>query len=210
MERRAPRTLTLEDIRRAMQRPRPGLAAQATMAPSSRPFHPPEGLPPPRQAGVLLLLYPFQDELHLVLTLRPSNLNHHPGQVSLPGGGREEGDRSLEETALREAEEELGISLRDAEVLGPLTPLYVPPSHNLVHPFVAYIPYRPLFQPDPVEVAEVVEVPLSTLLDPGIRRMERWERDGLEMVIPYYAVGPHKVWGATAIILAEFLAMLEG
>ncbi|RME34206.1 MAG: NUDIX domain-containing protein, partial [Thermoflexia bacterium] len=103
--------LTLEDVRRAMQRPRPGLAAQVTMAPSSRPFHPPEGSPPPRQAGVLLLLYPLQDVLHLVLTVRPTHLNYHAGQVSLPGGGWEAGDRSLEETARREAEEELGITL---------------------------------------------------------------------------------------------------
>ncbi|MCS7282029.1 MAG: CoA pyrophosphatase [Anaerolineae bacterium] len=192
-----------------MQRPRPGLAAQVTMAPSSRPFHPPESSPPPRQAGVLLLLYPLRGELHLVLTVRPSNLNYHAGQVSLPGGGWEEGDRSLKETALREAQEELGIPLQNAEVLGPLTPLYVPPSHNLVHPFVAYLPYHPVFQPDPAEVAELLEVPLSTLMDPRIRQIERWERDGMEVVVPYYAVGPYKVWGATAIILAEFLFLLK-
>jgi len=95
-------------------------------------------------------------------------------------------------------------------MLGALTPLYVPPSHNLVYPFVAHLPYRPAFRPDPTEVAELLEVPLPTLMDPGIRRAERWERDGVEMVIPYYAVGPYRVWGATAIILAEFLALLEG
>jgi 8-oxo-dGTP pyrophosphatase MutT (NUDIX family) len=163
----------------------------------------------PRQAGVLLLLYPIGGRLHLVFTVRPTNLEHHAGQVSFPGGGWEERDASLAETALRETREELGIPVGEIEVLGPLTPLYIPASHNLAHPFVALAPCRPPFQPDPLEVAELLEVPLATFQDPAIRREDRMERDGLEWVIPYYAVGGHKIWGATAIILAEFLALLD-
>ncbi|MGB9775336.1 MAG: NUDIX hydrolase [Anaerolineae bacterium] len=196
------------EVRAAMRRPLPGPAAQITMAPRPRPFRPPDGSTP-RQAGVLLLLYPIGGRLHLVLTVRPANLEHHAGQVSLPGGGWEEGDASLAETALRETSEELGIPTGEIEVLGPLTPLYIPVSHNLVHPFVALAPGRPAFQPDPLEVAELLEVPLATFRNPAIRGEDRMERDGLEVVIPYYAVGGHKIWGATAIILAEFLALLD-
>jgi len=157
---------------------------------------------------VLLLLYPLRGQLHIAFTVRTVNLEHHAGQVSFPGGGKEEGDPTLAETALRETREELGISTDEIEILGPLTPLYVPVSHNCIHPFVAYTPRRPLFRPDPLEVAEVLEVPLVTFLDPSVRREDRVEQDGWEIVIPYYAVEKYKIWGATAAILAEFLAMI--
>jgi len=140
--------------------------------------------------------------------VRTSSLNHHSGQISLPGGGWEKGDASLQETALREAQEEIGIATGPLEVLGPLTPLYVPPSHNVVHPFVAYTPQQPTFHPDPKEVAELLEVPLSLLLEPATRREEDWMWRDLPLHVPFYAVGEHKVWGATAIVLAEFLALL--
>jgi 8-oxo-dGTP pyrophosphatase MutT (NUDIX family) len=207
MPRNIPAVPTIEELRAAMRRPLPGIAAQVTMAPRPRPFRPPSGAEP-RRAGVLLLLYPVDGALHLSLTLRRADLDHHAGQVSLPGGGWEEGDRSLEETALRETQEELGIATGALEVLGPLTPLYVPPSDNLVHPFVAYAPQRPHFHPDPLEVAELLEVPLRLLLDRRTCREEDWLRDGVSVRIPFYAVGRHKVWGATAIVLAEFLALL--
>ncbi len=198
---------TLEHIRAALRRPLPGPGAQITMAPRPRPLTPPPSVEP-RQAGVLLLLYPVQAVLHLVLTVRTSSLNHHSGQVSLPGGGWEPGDASFQETALREAREEIGIATEGLELLGALTPLYIPPSNNLVHPFVAYVPQRPTFRPDPTEVADLLEVPLSLILDPAARREEDWTWRGEPLHVPFYAVGAHKVWGATAIILAEFKALL--
>lgn len=190
-----------------MRGPQPGIAAQITMAPRPRPLRPPAGVKP-RQAGVLLMLYPIHGALHLLLTVRTSDLEHHSGQVSLPGGGWEEGDVSLEETALREAREEIGIDTDGLELFGPLTYLYVPPSNNLVHPFVAYATQRPAFHPDPKEVADLLDVPLTLLLDPATRREEDWTWRGAPLHVPFYAVGEHKVWGATAIILAEFLALL--
>ena len=193
-----------------MSGPLPGPRAQITMAPQPRALRPPPGATP-RQAGVLLLLYPLDGNggaLHLVLTVRTPELFHHSGQVSLPGGGWEEGDDSLEETALREAQEEIGVVADGLELLGPLTPLYIPPSDNLVHPFVAYAARRPTFEPDPVEVAELLEVPLRLLLDPATLREEDWTWRDAPLHVPFYAVGGHKVWGATAIVLAEFLALL--
>jgi 8-oxo-dGTP pyrophosphatase MutT (NUDIX family) len=147
--------------------------------------------------------------LHLVLTVRTSDLNYHSGQISLPGGGWEAGDASLQETALREAHEEIGITTDGLEILGALTPLYIPPSRNVIHPFVAYMPQRPTFDPDPREVAELLEVPLHLLLDPATQREEDWIWRGAPLHVPFYAVGGHKVWGATAIVLAEFLALLD-
>jgi len=198
---------TIEHVRTAMHGPLPGFEAQLTMAPRPRPFSPPPGVEP-RQAGVLLLVYPIHGVLYLVLTVRTSDLNHHSGQVSLPGGGWEVGDTSLQETALREAHEEIGIVSDEVELLGSLTPIYVPPSNNIVYPFVAYAPQRPAFRPDPKEVAELLDVPLHLFLDPATRREEDWTWRGAPLHVPFYAVGEHKVWGATAIILAEFLALI--
>ena len=198
---------SIADVRAAMCRPLPGPSAQITMAPQPRPMRAPPGAEP-RQAGGLLVLYPIQGVLHLVLTVRTSNLNYHSGQISLPGGGWEEGDESLLATALREAEEEIGVAADELEILGPLTPLYIPPSNNVLHPFVGYARWRPTFDPDPAEVAELLEVPLALLLDPATRREEDWTWRGAELHVPFYAVGEHKVWGATAIVLAEFLALV--
>ena len=201
-------TLTIRNVRAAMRSSLPGRQAQLTMAPQPRPFSPPPGIEP-RQAGVLLLLYPIHGVLHLALTVRTASLNHHSGQISLPGGGWEEEDASLQETALREAQEEIGIATDALELLGSLTTLYVPPSHNIVHPFVAYTPQHPAFQPNPQEVAELLEVPLHLLLDPAARREEDWIWRAAPLHVPFYAVGKHKVWGATAIILAEFLELVK-
>jgi len=200
-------TPSIDQIRAAMRRPLPGPRAQITMAPQPRALRPPPGAEP-RQAGVLLVLYPVHDTLHMVLTVRTSTLNYHSGQISLPGGGWEEGDGSLLVTALREAQEEIGIATDGLEILGTLTPLYIPPSNNVVHPFVAYAPHRPTFDPDPIEVADLLEVPLPLLFDPATRREEDWIWRGAPLHVPFYATGGHKIWGATAIVLAEFLALL--
>jgi len=210
--------LTLDDVRRAMQGPRPGLAAMLSMAPRYRTLADLIPKQDPKLGGVLILLYPlssrrFQNlreggELHFVLTRRTETVANHRGQVSLPGGAREPGDTSLEETARRETCEELGITLDGVEMLGALTPLYTPPSGYLIHPFVAHTATRPAFQPDPAEVAELIEVSLSTLLDPAARQEEEWQIRDIRSRVPFFRFGEHKVWGATGMILAEFAEML--
>jgi 8-oxo-dGTP pyrophosphatase MutT (NUDIX family) len=116
----------------------------------------------------------------------------------------------LEWTALRETYEELGVDPQGVEVLSALTPLYIFPSDYCITPYVAARPDRPTFVPDPVEVAEVLEVPLLTLLDPAMRREEEWVLHGTTARVPFYQIGEHRVWGATAMVLSEFAAALGG
>jgi 8-oxo-dGTP pyrophosphatase MutT (NUDIX family) len=133
----------------------------------------------------------------------------HQGQVSLPGGARD-GDEPLVQTALRETAEELGIAPEGVTILGQLTPLYIRPSDFNVVPFVGYALGRPELHPNPKEVAQVVETPVTLLLDEHTRVEEDWDLpDGRHLHVPYFHIYGHKVWGATAVILGEFVWLLR-
>lgn len=160
------------------------------------------------RAGILVLLYPKNGRLHLVLTLRTHQVEYHQGQISLPGGRQEPGE-SLEQTALRETQEELGVDIESLKVIGGLTPLYIPPSRYCIYPFVAISEQQLVFHPSPLEVAEVIEVSLDHLMDSNNMRRELWTVRGMEMTVPFYEFGDHKIWGATAMVLAEFLVVIE-
>jgi 8-oxo-dGTP pyrophosphatase MutT (NUDIX family) len=206
---RTPTKIDFADVRRAMDLPRPGPAAHTRMFPRRIPGNPAPATPNHgRASAVLILVYPAHDELHLVLTRRTDTVQNHKGQISLPGGAREDQETAVE-NALREANEELAIAPAGLEVLGTLSHVYVGASDYLITPVVAIAPHRPDFQPDPIEVVEVIEAPLSCLLDPAARQEEEREIRGINAQVPFYAIGPHKVWGATAMILAEFAALLE-
>jgi 8-oxo-dGTP pyrophosphatase MutT (NUDIX family) len=186
------------------------IAAQLKMAPRPRiTIRMPETPGSPRQGGVLILLYEKLGQTHLVLTRRRDDLQSHAGQISFPGG-RREADETIQMTAFREAHEEVGVHPEELDFLGRLSSLYIPPSDYEVHPFVAW--YKnglPIFIPQVTEVAEVLEVPLSLLLDPATRVVEKWELRGFELDVPFYLVAGHKVWGATAMMLSEFLSRLQ-
>jgi 8-oxo-dGTP pyrophosphatase MutT (NUDIX family) len=208
-------TFSLDTVRRALTKPLLGLLAQQAMMPPYRQNLVPREIVNPKHGGVLILLYPKNGEWYFVLTRRTDHLETHKGQISLPGGGHEPHDVDYQATALREAREELNIELNHYEVLGQLSTIYVPPSNFYVYPTVAYIDHRPDFHPDPFEVAEVIEVSLTKMLDPQTRVVEEWtmpQYNGLKVMMPHYRVGAqneHKVWGATAIMLAEFVAMIQ-
>jgi len=182
----------------------PGEVAQRKMAPAFRGSFPDQG--EPVRAAVLILLYPVNMETHLVLIKRNVYDGPHSGQVSFPGGAWEVDDLSLEQTAIRETREEIGI-LVDVEILGALTPLHIPVSNFLVSPFVAWADQHPVFQPDPSEVQYVIEVALRQLLDPEVLDYELLYHMGRPVETPFYRVGQEKVWGATAMILSEFLQL---
>jgi 8-oxo-dGTP pyrophosphatase MutT (NUDIX family) len=200
----------LERIEKGLRAPLPGIPAQLRMAPEPRPGHRAyfevEGAC--LKAGVLVLLYEKEGELRLLLTRRTELVLHHRGQISFPGGEQHPGE-SLEATALRETAEELGLDLGPVRVLGKLTPLFIPPSNYCIYPTVAFLPGGPPFKPQPDEVAEVIEVAISHLKAPENRRREVWTIAGRTVNVPYYAWKTSKIWGATAMVLAEFLALLE-
>jgi len=201
----------LERIEKGLRAPLPGIPAQLRMAPDPRPqghkayFEVEESC---LKAGVLLLLYEKGGRLHLLLTRRTERVLHHRGQISFPGGEQHPGE-SLEATALREATEELGVDLEAAQPLGRLTPLYIAPSNYCIYPTVTYLPGEPLFRPQPEEVAEVIEIPVSHLAEPANRRRETWTIGDRAADVPFFEFQGHKIWGATAMVLAEFLALLE-
>lgn len=202
---------SLDRIRTALKRGKlPGVAAQVRMAPLHRGETLRDMPKPPgaREGSVCVLLYPGEDGLTLPLTRRTEALANHRGQISFPGGAREPGETPAA-TALREVREELGVDLSGAELLGALSPVYIPPSHFYVTPFLVFTPQRPVLRPDPREVAEVIEVPLATLLDPAVRREEDWVVRGELRRVPFYRIGNHNVWGATAMILCELAALVE-
>jgi len=201
----------LEDLESRLRGPKPGLAAQLRMAPNPRPGQKTylEVLDTCRPAAVLILLYPRRGDLHIVLTRRTSEVDHHRGQVSLPGGEVDAGE-TIVEAALREAREEIGVRPEGARVLGVMTPLYIPASNYCITPVVAAMPRRPVFRRAPAEVAEVIELPLEELLDPATVRREVWTLRGRKTDIPFFFYRGHKIWGATAMVLAEFVAIAGG
>ena len=198
-------------IRSALQAPLPGLEAQLRLAPRPRvgwdPSQVPDGL---RDAAALVLLYPVDGEPHVLLTVRGA-LRHHTGQVSFPGGAVDAGE-TLEHAAVREAVEEVGVVASDIQVLGRLTSLHIPVSGFLLHPVVAAADVRPRFMAAPEEVARLLEVPLALLEDEDTIRYERrtFERQNrlVDVEVPFFDVHGEKVWGATAMVLAEFLALI--
>jgi 8-oxo-dGTP pyrophosphatase MutT (NUDIX family) len=191
-----------------LARPLPGAAAQAPMAPRPRGNWPPAFNPAHiRHAAGLLLVFPIGGDAHIVLTVRAGTLGRHGGQVSLPGGVVEPGE-SFERTALREAHEEVALAPDQVRVLGALTPLDIPVSGFRLHPIVAAATVRPQLTPSDGEVALILEVAVADLWDPGRRISIARVRDERELVVPAFDVAGVEIWGATAMVLAEFLAVL--
>lgn len=200
----------LSQLQIDLSNPLPGRAAQYRMAPSPRTtddlyYDTPR--PDARQGGVLILLYPHQDRLYIPLILRPTYEGVHSGQIGLPGGGYEISDSDLTATALREAYEEIGIQVDSVTLLGQLSPLYVFASNYLVQPTVAWTPQRPEFKLDAHEVEMLLEVPLLDLLDTNNYQRETWELRGRMVQVPFFCIQAQKIWGATAMILSELLAL---
>ncbi len=162
--------------------------------------------PGARRAAVLVPLYLRDGQLWIVFTRRTESVEQHRGQISFPGGGEEPGDPTLFHTALRESEEELGIRPADVLPLGRLSPLMTV-TNFYVEPFVAAIPQPYLFTPAEAEIAEVIEAPIPALLDPAI--LEKRPFPGREQPVLFYRYEPHVIWGVTAQILEELLAVLR-
>ena len=166
--------------------------------------------PSRRQAAVLLALLRDETDHHLVFTKRTETLRHHKGQVSFPGGSYDPVDGDLLHTALRESQEEVGIDPQDVTVLGRLDDLPTFSTSFLISSFVGLIPHPYPFRPNPIEVARVFSVPLTTLADPSVMRTyTRAREDGASIEDYEFHVGGHVVWGATARIIRHFLHVIK-
>ena len=159
-------------------------------------------------AGVMILLYPKDGEYCVLLNKRSNRVEHHKGEISFPGGGKDPGDDTLRDTALRETHEEMGILPDDIKVLGEVDDMATR-SRFLMRPYVGTIPYPYDFKPFEAEVAEVLEVPISMLLDEKNLRDEVRIVDGELSYSPAYAYNGHVVFGATARVLKHFLDLLQ-
>lgn len=198
-------------LQHQLSQPLPGPTAQIKMASGTRRKFP--TIPAnAKEACVLCLLYLKNNEWHIVLTQRVStNTNdRHSGQMSFPGGKYEPTDSTYENGALRETEEEVGIAADDITILGKLTPLYIPVSNFYVHPFVGVLDYVPAFTPEVQEVQEIVETPLSLLLEDSTRQITDLTIRGYAIKeVPYFNVYGKVVWGATAMMLSEFVDIIK-
>lgn len=195
----------LED---AFTRELPGAAAQAHLAPVPRREWP-KGFSAEqiRHAAGLLLVFPATDQARILLTVRADTLGRHGGQVSLPGGVVDAGE-TFEQAALREAHEEVGLSPDLVRVIGALTPLDIPVSGFRLHPIVGVSERRPPLTPAAREVARILEPEIDALMAPDCVVHTRRARDGVALTVPGFHVEGVEIWGATAMVLAEFLALL--
>ncbi|QRK09742.1 CoA pyrophosphatase [Archangium violaceum] len=159
-----------------------------------------------REAAVLVPLLLREGAPHILFTKRPTTLRHHAGQYSFPGGSRDPEDHTPLHTALRETREELGIDVSGVRVLGALDEVPTLTEFR-IQPFVGVIPQGLEYRPNPDEVEFIIEVPLSHLMDPAIRRTERRTVRGVEYEVDFYTYGSHVIWGATGRILRNLLRL---
>jgi 8-oxo-dGTP pyrophosphatase MutT (NUDIX family) len=190
----------------------PGVQAQLKFAPTParpgwRAGHFPSDT---RTAAALLLLYPRDNpagDVAIPLTVRASGLARHAGQISLPGGATDEGE-TLSDTALREASEEIGVDPASVRILGELTPVHVVVSGFTLHPVIGVTDERPDFVAAPGEVDEILEVSLDDLRDASRIGRDIRIREGVAVEWPYFDLLGHQVWGATAMVLGEFICLI--
>lgn len=162
-----------------------------------------------RASAVLAPLYDHDGDTWVVLTRRAAALRVHSGEVSFPGGGQDAGE-DLEETARREAWEEIGLPPSSVELIGELDHLSTITSNSFIVPYVGALPGRPNLTPSPAEVAAVLHVRLAELLSPGVFREERWDIAGLDRPIWFFELEGDTVWGATAAMLRQLLGFVTG
>jgi len=166
--------------------------------------------PSARNASVLVGLFDQNDETHVVFIRRASNLRAHSGEIAFPGGAADVNDVSPIVTALREAQEEIGLDPSRVEVLGIMQPVFTVVSNFLITPVVAYLPEGPgKLQLQMSEVAEIILLPLQGLADPTIYHAEQWMRENVPHTVYFFDYGSYRIWGATAYMFKMLLALLR-
>jgi len=188
--------------------PLPGVSAHMQMAPSGRRPELDKPVSDAVDSAVLLLLFNKDNQIHVTFIERAEYDGIHSGQISFPGGKAEPADADFSQTAIRETIEETGVQL-PVQIIGSLTDLYVPPSNFIIHPFVGYVSEIPVFMPDPDEVQSVFTVDLAWLASEKSGSEYRFFHRGKWLSAPCFMADTHIIWGATAMILNEFLVHLR-
>ena len=201
----------IEKLRARLKGPLPGSAAHEPLRAVStggvRPSF--DHKVPPKPGSVLVLLYPDGDQIKFPLTQRAEYTGAHSGQVSFPGGKAEPGENVVQ-TALREAEEEIGIPASNVTVIGCLSEFFVIPSNFMVTPVVGFLQAKPLFIPDPIEVVKVLEGSVEGLIrEDAIHVKEILAARVYQLRAPHFLIDHEIVWGATAMMLNEFRTVLR-
>ncbi|MCH7396353.1 CoA pyrophosphatase [Belliella sp. DSM 107340] len=202
----------IKKLDKMLSQPLPGREGQISMAPKpvdEKRFSEYQPVNP-RRGAVLMLFYPGEHDTLVPFIKRPSYDGVHGGQVSFPGGKWEEEDHDLSQTALRETEEEIGVRQNNVNLLGKLSDLYIPPSNFLVSPYIGFVEEKPMFVPDPFEVDRIISCPVDLLTDLNIRKEgEIAVCDQMKLNAPYFDIEKEMVWGATAMMLGEFMFLWE-
>lgn len=201
--------MDLSKIRLALKEELPGHLAHSVIMPHRKKVESINEIDFAKKSAVLLLMYPIHKTLNIVFIVRSTYKGVHSAQISFPGGKFEQSDSSLKNTALREANEELGINTSQVEILGKLTWLYVPPSNFVIHPFVGIAKSRPNFIPDPREVNSYLEIEIDDFLKNDRLINSKVLLQGKSTNVKGFHLKENLLWGATAMIFNEFIEVLR-
>ncbi|MCK5029575.1 MAG: CoA pyrophosphatase [Bacteroidales bacterium] len=196
-----------ENLKEELKKDLPGEKAQVKMAPDVRNHF--KSTEKSLKAGVLILLYQKNQDLYVSFIQRTEYNGPHSGQISFPGGKFEKNDKNIIETALRESHEEIGINPEMVNIIGQLTPLYIPISNFIVYPVIGMYEGTPTFKTDPNEVAKIIEIKLQDLLNSDNCTSKEFKYGDLSFVAPIYSPNKLTIWGATAMMLSEFLEIIK-
>lgn len=200
-------------ITKRLTKPLPGFEAQRIMGPTRADgsfMHNVEPPPGCRTNAVMMLLYKdgLTDSHHMVFTIRSAKMPTHAGEISCPGGRIEDQETPLE-AAFRETNEEVGIRPDQIAYAGRLSRLYIPVTNNIIYPHVGFIRGMPTFTPDPREVSSIITPRLSELLSPDSLKHELWTLGENQLQVPFWDINRVPLWGATAMIVSEFIELLK-
>ncbi len=206
--------LTAYKIKALLSKPLPGLQSHLKMAPPTRKAELEaaiEAMPFAKKSAVMILLFHENEKLKVVFIRRSFYVGIHAGQMAFPGGRFEESDKTVEETAFREIEEEIGITRNKIELLGRISDIYVPPSNFLISVFVGYLAAKPVYKPDEREVAEIIEVDFDEFLKPENKTVKSFHVPSANhsVTAPCYQTPQCDIWGASAMVMSELVDILS-